>query len=64
MPIVQSVDNTGLLTLFFPIKLTQVNQTLYDAASETLSLSLVKKVPAYNTAVISWLITSYMTNTV
>jgi hypothetical protein len=33
LPIVQSVDNTGLLSLFFPIKLAPINESLYLNAS-------------------------------
>ena len=54
LPKIESITDSGLLTVFFPIPLsTVVNETQYKNLSGTLDIKLVQQVQA-NTSISSW----------
>ena len=54
LPKIQSITDSGILTVFFPIPLSSVvNETQYRNVSSTLDIRLVQQVQA-NTSITSW----------
>jgi hypothetical protein len=54
LPKIQSITDSGLLTVFFPIPLSSaVNETQYLNVSSTLDIRLEQQVQA-NTSISSW----------